>query len=123
MPSDDEENYFQNLFGVLHWSVELGWIDIHVQVAMLSSYLAQLHQGHLDAVFQICVHSQKYKWSKLVFDEMCMNWGSKSQAVDWTDFYPDSSEPIPPMVQEPLGKGMQPIYSLDAGHTGTQITQ
>jgi hypothetical protein len=52
-----------------------------------------------------------------------MNWGNMFQSVDWTDFYPDSSEPIPPMVQDPLGKCIQSIYSMDAGHTGTQITQ
>ena len=51
--SDEQANYFQNLIGVLRWAVELGRIDIHVQVAMLSSYLAQLHQGHLEAVFHI----------------------------------------------------------------------
>ena len=63
--SDEQANYFQNLIGVLHLAVELGWIDIHVQVAMLSSYLAQLHQGHLEAVFHIFAYFQKFKRSKL----------------------------------------------------------
>ena len=58
--SDKQANYFQNLIGVLHWAVELGRIDIHVQVAMLSSYLVQLHQGHLEAVFHIFAYLRKY---------------------------------------------------------------
>ena len=33
--SDEQANYFQNFIRVLHWAVELGRIDLHVQVAML----------------------------------------------------------------------------------------
>ena len=36
--SDEQANYFQNLIGVLRWAVELGWINIHLQVAMLQCY-------------------------------------------------------------------------------------
>ena len=71
--SDEQANYFQNLIGVLRWALELGWIDIHVQVAMLSIYLAQPHQGHLEAVFHIFAYLRKYKRSKVVFDNTCMN--------------------------------------------------
>ena len=71
---DEQANYYQDLFGVLHWAVELGWIDKHVQVAMLPSYLAQLHQGHLEVVFHIFANLQKYKRSKVVFDNTCMTW-------------------------------------------------
>ena len=87
--------------------MELGWIDIHVQVAMLSSYLVQLHQGHLEAVFHIFAYLWKYKRSTVVFDDTCKNWGNKFQAVDWKDFYPEASEWIPPNVPEPCGKCVQ----------------
>ena len=46
-------NYFQGLIGVLHWICELGWIDILVNVAMLSRFLASLRRGHLDQAFYI----------------------------------------------------------------------
>jgi hypothetical protein len=32
--------HFQELFGVLHWEVELGFIDIAMEVSMLSSHIA-----------------------------------------------------------------------------------
>jgi hypothetical protein len=42
-------NYFQEgLIGVLCWICELGQIDILVNVAMLSCFLASPRQGHLD---------------------------------------------------------------------------
>ena len=103
--------------------MELGWIDIHVQVAMLSNYLAQPHQGHLEGVFHIFAYLQKYKRSKVVFDILCVNRGNKSQAVDWKDFYPEANEPIPPNVPEPHGKCVQLNCFVDADHAGNQITQ
>ena len=38
--SPDEANYFQSLIGILRWIVELGRIDIAVEVSMLSSMMA-----------------------------------------------------------------------------------
>ena len=63
--SDEQANYYQNLIGVLRWAVELGQIDMHVQVAMLSSYLAQPRQGHLEAVFHIFAYLRKTRGQKL----------------------------------------------------------
>jgi hypothetical protein len=37
----EQANYYQSLIGVLRWAVELGRIDIYINVALLSSYLAQ----------------------------------------------------------------------------------
>ena len=50
------------------------------------------------------------------------NWGNKFQAVDWKDFYPGASEPIPPNVPEPCGKCVQLNCFIDADHAGNQIT-
>ena len=36
-----------------------------------------------------------------------MNWRSKYQLVDWRDFYPETSEQIPPNVSEPHGMCIQ----------------
>ena len=43
-------NYYQGLIGVLRWICELERIDIIVDVAMLSRFLAAPRQGHLDQV-------------------------------------------------------------------------
>ena len=54
--SDEQANYYQNLIGVLRWAVELGQIDIHVQVAILSSYLAQLaSRPFRSSISYICI--------------------------------------------------------------------
>ena len=46
-------NYYQGLIGVLRWMCELGRIDILVDVAMLSRFLASPRRGHLDQAFHI----------------------------------------------------------------------
>ena len=71
--SEDQANYFQNFIGDLRWAVELGRIDIHVQAAMQSIYLAQPRQGQMEAVFHIFANLQKYRQSKRVYDDTCVN--------------------------------------------------
>jgi hypothetical protein len=38
---DDMMNFYQSQISILRWMVELGRLDIYIQVALLSSYLAQ----------------------------------------------------------------------------------
>ena len=40
-------SYYQSLIGVLRWIVELGQVDICLQVSMMSSHLAMPRKGHL----------------------------------------------------------------------------
>ena len=37
---DNQHNVYQNLIGVLRWLIELGYIDILLEVSLLSQYLA-----------------------------------------------------------------------------------
>ena len=50
----DQANYYQSLIGVLRWAIELGRIDMYIDVSLLSSHLAQPRVGHLD---QYCISS------------------------------------------------------------------
>jgi hypothetical protein len=53
----DAANY-QSLIGVLRWIVEIGRVDICVEVSMLSSCLAMPREGHLEKVFHILKKAQ-----------------------------------------------------------------
>ena len=46
-------NRYQQLIGVLIWSIELGRIDTLTEVSYLSQQLCSLREGHLDAVYRI----------------------------------------------------------------------
>ena len=48
-----QANYYQLQIGVLHWIVELGWVDIQTEVSMLASQMALPCEGHLDVIFRV----------------------------------------------------------------------
>ena len=46
--SQSNASYYQSLIGVLRWIVELGRVDVCLEVSMMSSHLALPRQGHLE---------------------------------------------------------------------------
>jgi Reverse transcriptase (RNA-dependent DNA polymerase) len=116
-------NYYQNLIGVLRWAVELGRIDIHVSVSLLSQYLAQPREGHLDQAFRIFGWLKKHSRSRVVFDDAYIGWENKFTEVDWSDFYPDAVEPIPSNAPEARGPEVQVNCFVDADHAGNRVTR
>jgi hypothetical protein len=41
----NQASYYMSLIGILHWAVELGRIDICIDMALLSSFMAQPRIG------------------------------------------------------------------------------
>ena len=60
--------YYQSLIRILRWVVELGQIDICLEVSMMSSHLAMPRKGHLDQVLHIFAYLHKYHNTELVYD-------------------------------------------------------
>jgi hypothetical protein len=48
-----EASYYHTLIGVLRWIVELGRVDIDVEVSMMSLHLALPREGHLKELYHI----------------------------------------------------------------------
>ena len=83
--------YFQGLIGILRWCIELGRVDIITEVTMLSSYLANPREGHLDQAFHIMAYLKKHLRSSLVFDDTEPDLsGFQFKKCDWQEFYPGS---------------------------------
>jgi len=62
------------LIDILRWIVELGRLDMMVDVSLLSSHSMQPRQGHLDQVFHVFGYLKRNKRSTLMFDESRVNW-------------------------------------------------
>ena len=60
--------YYQSLIGILWWIVELGRIDIYLEVSMMLSHLAMPRKRHLDQVLHIFAYLRKYHNTELVYD-------------------------------------------------------
>jgi len=50
---EESSNRFQQLIGILRWTVELGRIDILTEVSCLSQHLTEPREGYLIAVYKI----------------------------------------------------------------------
>ena len=117
-------NYYQGLIGVLRWICELGRIDIIVDVAMLSRFLAAPRRGHLDQVFHVFAYLKKYGKSAMVFDDQEPEFADERfQRCDWSEYYPGASEAIPPNAPEVRGKSVTMSCFVDADHAGCQATR
>ena len=53
-------SYYQSLIGMLRWIVELGRVDICLEVLMMSSHMAMPREGHLEQVFHIFAYLKKF---------------------------------------------------------------
>ena len=51
------------------------------------------------------------------FDETCF------VEADWSEYYPDAVEPIPPKILEPHGKAVTTTCFVDADHAECYVTQ
>jgi hypothetical protein len=71
---DDEIHFFQSQISILRWMVELGRLDIYVNVALLSSYLTAPRKGHLEAIYCIYGYLKGHFRSTMVFDDAYLNW-------------------------------------------------
>jgi hypothetical protein len=120
----EQANYFQSLIGVLCWAVELGQIDIHIDISLLSSHLAQPRIGHLEQVFHIFSYLKHHMNLHLVFDPNYVSWERESfQEYDWKEFYHKAKEALPPNASPPGGLEVQINAFVDANHAGNKVTR
>ena len=113
-----------HLIGVMRWMVELGRIDIATEVSMTSSYLAFPHEGRLEAALHIMGYLQLKHNSLLIFDPTYPAIDQTAFPIyDWTEFYGDVEEAIPPDMPPPLGKDIDLRMMVDSDHAGDKMTR
>jgi hypothetical protein len=65
-----------------------------------------------------------HDWTKIVFDPMLPKVDKASfEKQDWTDFYGDVKEVIPPNAPPPRGKSVVISCFVDADHSGNLVTR
>ena len=64
----DGVQYYQELVGVLRWAVEIGRVDILLEVSLMSTHLALPRQGHLEQIIHIFGYLKIHKKLRLLFD-------------------------------------------------------
>jgi hypothetical protein len=120
----DKANYYQSQLGILRWIVELGRIDIATEVSMLAAHNALPREGHLGAAFRIYSYLKTRPNARLIFDPTYADIDYESfPHENWSEFYGDVAEAIPPNAPRPLGKGLECRCYVDADHAGDKVTR
>jgi hypothetical protein len=115
---------YSQLIGILRWMVELGRVDIYHEVSVLSQYLALPRAGHLEAVYHIFAYLNKHDKSSIVFDPVDPYFNLDDfREVDWSEFYGDVVEELPPKMPKPLGNPVNITCFVDANHAGNVVTR
>ena len=116
--------YFQELIGVLRWAIELGRIDIAMEVSMLSTHLALPREGHLQQVHHMFGYLKAKPKKTLAFDPTHPDIDEgRFLKCDWHDFYRGAAESIPGDAPEPRGNVVSTHCFVDADHAGNRVTR
>jgi hypothetical protein len=120
----DGVQYYQELIGVLRWAVELGRVDIHLEVALMSSQMALPRLGHLEHLYRIFGYLKYQSKRKLAFDAHHPKLDERRfKQHDWFDFYRDAKEAIPDDMPTPRGNYMSTHCFVDASHGSDHATR
>ena len=118
--------YYASLIGILRWTVELGRIDIAVEVSIMSSYMAMPREGHLKQLYHMFSYLKSHHNAEMVFDpsdpDIDMN---DFEEKDWsgTVYATASKEELPPNMPEPRGQSMKMVCYVDSDHVGDSVTR
>jgi len=115
-------NYYQELIGVLRWGIELGRVDILLEVSLLSCHLSLPRSGHLNQVYHIFGYLKHSSRRRLFFDPdpPCIS-RDRFHNFDWVDFYNDAKEDIPIDMPEPRGIAVETHCFVDASHASERL--
>ena len=122
----EEAAYYQSLIGVLRWIVELGRVDICLEVSMMSSYLAMPRAGHMEQLLHMFAYLKRNHNAELVLDPSPPNIDlSLFPRQDWeaTEFGNDLEEELPENRPEERGFGFVMTAYVDADHAGDSVTR
>ena len=114
---------YQELIGVLRWATELGRVDILLETAMLSTYMALPQKGHMEQVYHVFGYLKTHSKHRLFFDprhpdiDECV-----FSSYEWYDFYRDASKQVPNDMPPPWGHAVSTHCFVDADHASNTVT-
>ena len=110
--------------GVLQWTCELGRLDILHPMSLMLRCLAQAREGHLNQMLRIFACFKCHGKSKLVMDPCRPRFDeSRFQECDWSEFYPEAGELVPPGAPKALRKAVVMSCFTDADLAGCLETR
>ena len=105
--TDDGVQRYQELIGVLRWAAELGRVDILLEMAMLSTYMALPRKVHMVQVYHVIGYLKTHSKRHLFFDPRHPDIDERAfSSYEWYDFYRDAKEQVPNDMPPPRGRAV-----------------
>ena len=122
---DDLATRYQQMIGILRWSIELGRIDIITEISHLSSFNCSPREGHLEAAYQVFEYLYSHKkGGRIVYDPSTPKVVEGAYCeVNWSEVYGDLKEQIPNNVPEERGLAVVITMFCDAAHAGNKVNR
>ena len=118
-------SYHMSLIGILRWVVELGRVDICLEISIMSSHMAMPREGHLKQLFHIFAYIDKYHYAELVLDPSDPVIDERAyERKDWSSSefsHLSGSEEVPSNQPEPRGIGLTIKAEVDVDHAGDTV--
>ncbi len=117
---------YRSLIGSANWIITLGRFDIAYAVQSLARYSMGPREGHLKAMQRVFGYLRNHPDGCLMIDisdPPIRDKANISSGYNWSEFYPNACEDIPPNIPEPRGmKGKITAY-VDADHARDKLTR
>ena len=117
---------YLQLIGICKWAVELGRIDIFLEVYFLSQYQASPRLGHLEVLYNLFAYLRKHPdMVRLAYDSKAPDVDESDfvQGANWKDLYGAVEEELPPRMPEPRVSPVIISAFVDAEHAGNVVTR
>lgn len=127
----EQHNLYQGLVGMLRWLIELGRIDVLLETAQLSTYLAAPRIGHLHQAIHIFhyLHKHNSSWIPMDPKKLILEYkgppdnAPKIRREKMKNIYRDACEDIPDNAPPPRGASVQINVYVDSDHAGNKVTR
>ena len=106
--------------------MELGRINIFLEVSLLSQHQASPRLRHLELLYNFCSYIRKHPdMGRLAYYSNAPDVDESDfvQGADWKDFYGDVEEELPPRMPEPRESPVIISAFVDADHAGNFVTR
>ena len=130
--SPDEHQFYQQMIGIARWMIELGRMDISIEISLLSRYCAAPRLGHLSQLLHVFHYLRSHQSMDLTYDQTKITVTESTtlphqrasyKASVLKSLYPDACDYLPPNMPKPLGKTVQLNSFVDADLAGEQTTR
>ena len=129
--NEAQTQLYQNFIGMLRWAVELGRIDILLETAQMSCYMANPRIGQLHQLFHIFHYLKHHisSWIPMDPEKLDINWSGEDNESPqerrkiMKTLYRDAKEEIPMNAPTPRGRSVQTNAHIDADHAGNKVTR